>query len=91
MELRLKHGSREIAAPGLSIPGGAWFRQRSAMTEGRRFRGQIDLIPAALDVDSSVMAGLVPAIYDFHRRNKDMDGRNEPGHDGSESNTTVDL
>ena len=29
------------------------------------------------------MAGLVSAIYDFHSRNKDMDGRDKPGHDGS--------
>jgi hypothetical protein len=37
------------------------------------------------------MAGLVPAIYDFHSRNKDMDGRNKPGHDGTASNITVNL
>ena len=48
------------------------------------------LISAALDVDSSVMAGLVPAIYDFHSRNKDMDGRDK-GHDGIASNITVNL
>ena len=48
-------------------------------------------MPAAVDVHSSVMAGLVPAIYDFHSRNKDMDGRNKPGHDGTASNITVNL
>jgi hypothetical protein len=36
------------------------------------------IMPTAVDVDSSVMAGLVPAIYDFHRKNKDMDGRDKP-------------
>jgi hypothetical protein len=46
------------------------------------------IIPAAVDVDSSVMAGLVPAIYDFH---SSMDGRDKPGHDGSASNITVNL
>ena len=50
-------------------------------------------LTAAVDVNSSVMAGLVPAIYDFHSRNKDMDGRDkvQPGHDGSASNITVNL
>ena len=49
------------------------------------------VIPAAVDVDSSVMAGLVPAIYDFHSRNKDMDGQDKPGHDVIESNITRNL
>jgi hypothetical protein len=40
---------------------------------------------------SSVMAGLVPAIYDFYSRNKDMDGRDKPCHDGSASNITVNF
>ena len=48
-------------------------------------------MPAAVDVDSSVIAGLVPAIYDFHSRNKDMDGRDKPGHDGIVSNIAVNL
>ena len=49
------------------------------------------VIPAAVEIDFSVMAGLVPAIYDFHSRNKDMDGPDKPGQDGSASNITVNL
>ena len=37
------------------------------------------------------MAGLVPAIYDFHSRNKDMDGLDKPIHNGIASNITVNL
>jgi hypothetical protein len=48
-------------------------------------------VPEAVDVDSSVMAGLVSAIYDFHSRNKNMDGWDKAVYNGIASNITVNL
>ena len=33
----------------------------------------------------SVMPGLVPGIHDFDIEDKDVDGRDKPGHDGAQA------
>jgi hypothetical protein len=39
----------------------------------------------SVSIYRAVIPGLVPGIHVFHTRNKqDVDGRDEPGHDGKE-------